>query len=86
MHPGTYRGLMEKIPYFKDLGVTALELMPVQEFNEHQVIGINPHTGQSLRNYWVYDPVVFCAPKASYSSAGGLGRGQQGRPAPLKPH
>ena len=33
-HPGTYRGLMEKIPYLKDLGVTAVELMPVQEFNE----------------------------------------------------
>lgn len=73
-HPGTYRGLMEKIPYFIDLGVTAVELMPVQEFNEHQVIGLNPHTGQSLTNYWGYDPVVFCAPKASYSSAGGLGQ------------
>lgn len=42
MHPGTYRGLMERIPYFTDLGVTAVEFMPVQEFNEHQVIGINP--------------------------------------------
>ena len=73
-HPGTYRGLTEKIPYFQDLGVTAVELMPVQEFNEHQVIGINPHTGQPLTNYWGYDPVVFCAPKASYSSAGGLGQ------------
>ena len=73
-HPGTYRGLTEKIPYFKDLGVTAVELMPVQEFNEHQVIGVNPHTGQSLRKYWGYDPVVFCAPKASYSSAGGMGQ------------
>ena len=48
-HPGTYRGLMEKIPYFKELGVTAVELMPVQEFNEHQAIGVNPHTGQPLR-------------------------------------
>ena len=57
-HPGTYRGLMEKIPYFKELGVTAVELMPVQEFNEHQVIGINPQTGHPLRNYWGYDPVV----------------------------
>jgi glycogen operon protein len=75
-HPGTYRGLMEKIPYLKDLGVTAVELMPVQEFNEHQVIGVNPHTGQPLRNYWGYDPVVFCAPKASYSSAGGVGQQQ----------
>jgi isoamylase len=48
MHPGTYRGLMEKIPYFQDLGVTAVELMPIQEFNAHQVIGINPHSGQPL--------------------------------------
>ena len=73
-HPGTYRGLMEKIPYFTALGVTAVELMPVQEFNEHQVIGINPQTGQPLRKYWGYDPVVFCAPKASYSSVGGMGQ------------
>jgi glycogen operon protein len=73
-HPGTYRGLMEKIPYFKDLGVTAVELMPVQEFNEHQVTGINPQTGQPLRNYWGYDPVAFFAPKASYSSSEGVGQ------------
>ena len=38
-HPGTYRGLMEKIPYLKELGVTAVELMPVYEFNECQVVG-----------------------------------------------
>lgn len=74
-HPGTYRGLMEKIPYFKELGITAVELMPAQEFNEHQVIGFNPCTGAPLRNYWGYDPVAFCAPKGSYSSSGG--RGQQ---------
>jgi isoamylase len=73
-HPGTYRGLMEKIPYFKGLGVTAVELMPVQEFNDQQVIGINPQTGRPLRKYWGYDPVVFCAPKASYSSSGALGQ------------
>ncbi len=72
--PGTYRGLMEKIPYLKALGVTAVELMPVQEFNEQQVIGINPQTGQTLRNYWGYDPVAFCAPKGSYSSSGGDGQ------------
>jgi glycogen operon protein len=73
-HPGTYRGLMEKIPYFKELGVTAVELMPLQEFNEHQVKGINPQTGQPLGNYWGYDPVTFFAPKASYSSSGGVGQ------------
>jgi isoamylase len=73
-HPGTYRGLMEKIPYFKELGVTAVELLPVQEFNETSITRNNPQTGQPLRNYWGYDPVVFFAPKASYSSAGGLGQ------------
>ena len=73
-HPGTYRGLMEKIPYLKDLGVTAVELMPVHEFNECQAQGINPQTGKPLGNYWGYDPVAFFAPKASYSSAGGLGQ------------
>jgi hypothetical protein len=43
-HPGTYRGLMEKIPYLKTLGVTAVELMPVQEFNETSVTRRNPQT------------------------------------------
>ena len=73
-HPGTYRGLMAKIPYLKDLGVTAVELMPVQEFNGQQVTGINPQTRQPLGNYWGYDPVTFFAPKASYSSSGHVGQ------------
>ena len=73
-HPGTYRGLMEKIPYLQELGVTAVELMPVHEFNECQASGANPQTGKPLTNYWGYDPVGFFAPKASYSSAGGLGQ------------
>lgn len=63
--PGTYRGLIEKIPYLRDLGVTAVELMPVQEFNENQPV---PQNGEPLRNYWGYDPLVFFAVKASYSS------------------
>jgi len=66
--------LVEKIPYLRELGVTAVELMPVHEFNDSQVIGVNPQTGSSLTNYWGYDPVVFFAPKASYSSSGGLGQ------------
>jgi len=76
-HPGTYRGLTEKIPYLKELGVTAIELMPVHEFNEYQITGINPQTDQPLRNYWGYNPVSFFAPKASYSSSGGLGQQKQ---------
>jgi isoamylase len=73
-YPGSYRGLTEKIPFLQELGVTAVELMPVQEFNDTQVRGADPDTGQPLRNYWGYDPVAFFAPKASYSSAGGLGQ------------
>ena len=66
--PGTYRGLGEKIPYLKDLGVTAVELMPVQEFNERHLSRVNPQTGERLKNYWGYDPLCFFAPKASYAS------------------
>ena len=66
--PGTYRGLIGKIPYLKDLGVTAVELMPVQEFNESHLLRVNPQTGERLRNYWGYDPLCFFAPKASYAS------------------
>ncbi|BBP02324.1 glycogen debranching protein GlgX [Sulfuriferula nivalis] len=73
-HGGTYRGLIEKIPYLQELGVTAVELMPIHEFNEYQSAGIHPQTGQLLKNYWGYDPVTFFAPKATYSSAGGLGQ------------
>ena len=73
-HPGTYRGLTEKLPYLKELGVTAIELMPVHEFNEHELTRIDPSSGEPLRNYWGYDPVAFFAPKASYSSGGGGGQ------------
>ena len=66
--PGTFRGLIEKIPYLKDLGITAVELMPVQEFNTQEFSHYNPQTGKRLTNYWGYDPVGFFAPKASYAS------------------
>jgi glycogen operon protein len=73
-HPGTFRGLTEKIPYFQDLGVTAIELMPVQEFNENESLLTNPLTGELLKNYWGYDPVAFFAPKGSYCSQGPCGQ------------
>jgi isoamylase len=66
--PGTYRGLIDKIPYLQDLGVTAVELMPVQEFNAHDALRISPTTGAPLKNFWGYDPASFFAPKASYAS------------------
>jgi len=73
-HAGTYRGLIEKIPYLKDLGVTAVELLPVQEFNTHELKTRNPQTGGLLRNYWGYNPVAFTAVNGSYSSAGSSGQ------------
>jgi glycogen operon protein len=72
-HPGTYRGVIEKIPYFKKLGVTSLEFLPIQEFNEHELTHINPLTGKTLTNYWGYSTVAFFAPKLSYSSDQGPG-------------
>lgn len=66
-HPGTFIGLTEKIPYLQDLGVTAVELMPVIEFNEDELNRINPVTKKKLRNYWGYNPVAFLAPKQTYS-------------------
>ncbi len=73
-HPGTYRGLMEKIAYLEELGVTAVELMPVHEFNDGKLPLNNPQTGEPLENYWGYDSVGFFAPKAAYSSVDGLGQ------------
>ena len=66
-HPGTFRSLTDKIPYLKDLGVTAVELMPVTEFNENEILRLDPITSEKLRNYWGYNPVAFFAPKQSYS-------------------
>ena len=67
-HPGTYKGLTEKIPYIKSLGVTAVELMPVFEFNELENERVNPGTGERLKNFWGYSTMAFFAPKASYAS------------------
>jgi len=67
-YPGTYRGVIEKIPYFKDLGVTSLEFLPVQEFNENETPRVNPRTGEKLKNYWGYSTVAFFAPKGSYAA------------------
>jgi isoamylase len=69
-HPGTFSGLTEKIPYLQDLGLTAIELMPVLEFNENESELLNPITGEKLKNYWGYNPVAFFAPKQAYSFEG----------------
>jgi isoamylase len=69
-HPGTFRGLTEKIPYLQDLGVTAIELMPVQEFNENELSRLDPISKERLRNYWGYNPAALLAPKQSYGAQG----------------
>ncbi|HON16344.1 MAG TPA: glycogen debranching protein GlgX [Spirochaetota bacterium] len=72
--PGTFKGLTEKIPYLKELGINAVELLPIQEFDEYENININPFTGERLKNYWGYSTIAFFAPKGSYSSSGTLGQ------------
>ncbi|MCX5795300.1 MAG: glycogen debranching protein GlgX [Elusimicrobia bacterium] len=61
---GTYAGLIEKIPYLQDLGVTAVELLPVFQFDAQDAPA-------GLANYWGYSPVSFFAPHSGYSSAPG---------------
>lgn len=75
--PGTFRAVMEKIPYMKELGVTAVELMPVTEFDEVML----PESGAAgpfrkpeptgVINYWGYAPSLLLAPKAAYASGSG---------------
>ena len=72
-NPGTYRALIEKIPYLKDLGVTAIELLPVTEFDETNKHVSDPSTGKPLLNYWGYDPISFLVPKAGYAAEPGSG-------------
>ena len=67
-HPGTYRGVIEKIPYLQSLGISAVELLPVMEFDEYENSNINPRTGTRLKNFWGYSTIGFFAPKCSYSS------------------
>ncbi|MEB3359519.1 MAG: glycogen debranching protein GlgX [Synechococcales bacterium] len=58
---GTFAGLIEKIPYLKDLGITAVELLPVHQFDEQDV-------APGLKNYWGYSTMAFFAPHYGYSS------------------
>ncbi|MEO0535546.1 MAG: glycogen debranching protein GlgX [Cyanobacteria bacterium P01_A01_bin.123] len=58
---GTYAGLIEKIPYLKDLGITAVELLPIHQFDDQEA-------PPGLTNYWGYSPISFFAPHIGYSS------------------
>ena len=65
-HRGTFAGLMEKIPYLKELGVNAVELMPIFEFDE--TMNSREAGGKTLYDYWGYNTVGFFAPNTSYIS------------------
>lgn len=72
-HPGTYAALVEKIPYLKELGINAIELMPIYEFDEFENSRLHPETGERLYNFWGYSTVGFFAPKAGYAATGRFG-------------
>ena len=73
-HPGTFRGIIEMVPYLQQLGITAVELLPVQEFHEWDIFRSNLKTQEPLRNYWGYSTVAFFAPNSRYSSSGNVGQ------------
>jgi glycogen operon protein len=63
-HPGTFAGIIEKIPYLQELGITAVELMPVFDFDIKEPLRIVD--GAPVRNYWGYSPLSFFAPQSAY--------------------
>jgi glycogen operon protein len=67
-HSGTFAGLLEKIPYLRELGVNCIELLPIFEFDEFENSRVID--GERLFNYWGYSTVGFFAPKAGYAALG----------------
>lgn len=66
---GTYKGIIEKIEHLKELGITAIELLPVHEFDETDCRYVNPTTNSDLLNYWGYSSINFFALKSAYASS-----------------
>src|SRR5262249_28299286 len=66
-HPGTFSAVIEKIPYLQTLGITAVELLPVCEFDDSDV-SVNP-PGEPIRNYWGYSTIGFFSPHSGYSAS-----------------
>ena len=70
-HRGTYAGMVEKIPYLKELGVNCVELMPVFEFDEFE--NAREYNGRQLLNYWGYSTACFFATKAGFAASAPFG-------------
>lgn len=66
-HPGTFLGVIEKIPHLLKLGVNAVKLLPIFEFNECEVRAYNPFTKSRLLNFWGYSTVHFFCPMRRYA-------------------
>jgi len=66
-NPGTFDGIIEKIDYLKSLGVNAIELMPIHEFNPDEIVRKNPLTNEPLKQYWGYNTINFFTPAFHYS-------------------
>ncbi len=64
--PGTFAGLVQKIPYLQELGITAVELLPVFAYNHRDLLPHSPQGGEPLHNYWGYDPYAHSAPHPGY--------------------
>jgi len=64
--PGTFAGVVEKIPHLQALGITAVELMPIFAFDERGSRFLSPVDGQPLKNFWGYDPICHFAPHPAY--------------------
>jgi len=65
-NPGTFAAVIEKIPYLKELGVTAVELLPVFQYDGDETLRISPVDGSKLTNYWGYSTLAFFAPHNKY--------------------
>ncbi|GAB6189445.1 glycogen debranching protein GlgX [Marinitoga arctica] len=72
---GTFEGIIEKLQYLKELGINAIELMPIFEFNPNSIVKNNPITGERLKDVWGYNPLGFFAVTGNYSN--GLKIGEQ---------
>ncbi len=67
-YPGTFLGILEKIPHLKKMGINAIELMPIFEFNECEIKVKNPKNQESLKNVWGYSTINFFTPMNRFSS------------------
>lgn len=67
-NPGTFLGVLEKIPHLKKLGINAVEFMPIFEFDEIHCKDIQPVTGEPLPNYWGYNTLFFMAPMRRFAA------------------